>query len=108
MDNYSTLPMPAGFGKQVETPQGWQFRHCGTFFVGDMCPDCHKLGFMDAAAGPQDLNTDLVPTAPVIAVEAPQEVPDAEIPTTPVADPSEPPAPSQVTPAPGGKKSRKQ
>lgn len=49
MQNFNTLPMPEGYGQQVETPQGWRFRHCATFFVGDRCPDCGKEGFIAAA-----------------------------------------------------------
>ena len=49
MQNFETAPMPEGFGLQVKAPHGWHFRHCGTLFNGDMCPDCAKTGFIAAA-----------------------------------------------------------
>lgn len=60
MQTFNTLPMPEGFGLQVETPQGWRFRHCATFFVGDMCPDCHKTGFLGAANAINQVETRII------------------------------------------------
>lgn len=85
MDNFNTLPMPEGFGKQVETPQGWRFRHCATFFVGDMCPDCHKTGFLAAAAAINE------PAPEVVEIKAPA-------PNTPTTTPATVQTPDLNTP----------
>jgi hypothetical protein len=80
MDNFNTLPMPEGFGKQVETPQGWRFRHCATFFVGNMCPDCHKLGFIAAAASLNEpvAATEVVPEPGADTQEPGEQTGDAD------------------------------